>query len=418
MISHEDTDFIEKTVLCKVINNLDLLPEFWLEPEYFKDKRHKNIAEFITTEINIDPDVIKTEAIVDNDKYGGYEFVDDIINNHFATAHGFNRHQEEIFDFYKHRETERLITEYKDKPTNSGLDEIRNRIDALNNTQSGNTDSKKDTLLTVFKQLHGEEIQQIVPTRFDELDRIIDGFGENQLNLIAARPSAGKTAFALNLAMNMQSDDVEVLVCSLETNELNLTNRILSSLSGVHLKKFKNPVERMSDEEMKKANDKITTYQDMNIRIHEPNGGFTPNTLRKLIMGMSDDKHKVIFIDYLTLMKSDRRTNSKYEEVSDISRELKIIANAYPKITVVALAQLNRAVEQRQDKTPNMSDLRDSGQIEQDGDLIMMLSNIESDDENFMTVGASPVNLAVVKNKDGPLGEVKIDFYKQNQRMF
>lgn len=413
LINHSETDFNEKTVLSKIINNPELITDFVLSPEYFKDVRHQNIAEFIQTDSDFTKEKLKTQAIMKPQEFGDYDFLNGIIEDYFSTPHQFTSHQEEVYKLYKHRTIHERLNEYASNPNDDSLDAIRYSIDKLDYDTPTNIDTKKETLKKLHKRLYGDILPSIIPTKYKKIDRVIDGFTPNQFNILAARPSTGKTALALNLAMNMQSDDVEVVFISLETSEENLTDRIMSSLTGVHLKKFKSPTERMTLDEADKVNDELGKYQNMNIRINQD--GHTPNDVRRIINGMDRDSHKLVIIDYLQLMKSNNKTNNRQETVADISRELKIMSNAYEDLTILAISQLSRGIESRGDKTPTMSDLRESGQLEQDANIIMMLSRSD-DDEDDPTV--NEIELHIVKNKDGPLGMVKMDFYKQNQRMY
>src|SRR5699024_8477430 len=209
-------------------------------------------------------------------------------------------------------------------------------------------------------------------TGFNGLDNIISGFEKNQLNVVAARPSMGKTAFGLELSKNLAESGAEVVFVSIESKHKNIAQRLLASIAKVDLYKFKDPINRMSKEEMQSVTDAMTIYNNMSLTIREESY-MTPNTLRQIINSYPEDKDVFVVIDYLQLMRVDGNSKGEYEDLTDVSWQLKMITQKYDNVTLIPMAQLNRGVESRNDKRPNMSDLRGSGQLEQDASMIMML---------------------------------------------
>lgn len=416
-----ETMYFEKLVLAKLIKFPELRNVFMLEPIYFEDERHGNIANMIIRNQEFTYEELLSSAVESPEVYGGYDFVNDIASIDIidiVNPRTFKKDQEKTLENYKLREIDKKIKEYQSAKSPETVQGINAEIQRLSKLSIDHNGKKTEVLKDMFNSLFEENSTPIIKTEFNHLDLLIDGIEMNQLNIIAARPSMGKTTFALQMAMNIQNDDTEVIFCSAETTEKVVTRRILSNLSGVPLNKFKNPTALMTIEDIDKATAAIGLYSKMNINIVD-DAVFTPNKIRSLVQGMNDDKEKIVFIDYMQLMSSDSRKNNEYEEVSEISRELKILSNEIPNLTIIALSQLSRAVETRNDKRPNMSDLRASGQIEQDANMIMFLyrddyyNRDEETDDNI-----SEVEVIVGKNKDGPQGMATVTFYKDTQRMY
>ncbi len=244
-----------------------------------------------------------------------------------------------------------------------------------------------------------------VATGFKDLDYQTSGFQPSDLILIAARPSMGKTAFVLNIAQYMAfRNDVTVAIFSLEMSKEQLVNRLLSMESGVDAQKLRNG--NLTDNDWERLVEGAEGVARSNLIIDDT-PGITLAELRskcrkyKLEHGLG-----MVMIDYLQLMTGGGRSSeSRQQEISDISRGLKSLAREL-NVPVVALSQLSRAVEQRPDHRPILSDLRDSGAIEQDADMVMFLYR-----DNYYNKDSEMKNLAeviVAKQRNGPIGTVKL----------
>lgn len=417
-----ETMYFEKLVLGKLIKFKELRSEFRLEPEYFEDIRHANIANMILRHPEFTYEELLSSAVESPDVYGGYDFVNDIASIEIieiVNPKSFRKDQEKTLEHYKLREIDKKIQEYQAAKSPETVQSINAEIDRLNKLTINDNGTKTEVLKDMFNSLFEEGSIPIIKTQFNDLDNVIDGIEMNQLNIIAARPSMGKTAFALQMAMNLQNVNTEVIFCSAETTEKAVTRRIISNLSGIPLNKFKDPTNLMTIDDIDKVTAAIGLYSKMNIKIFD-NAIFTPNKIRALVQGMSADTEKVVFIDYMQLMQSDTKKSSSFDEVTDISRELKILSNEVPNLTIFALSQLSRAVEARNDKRPNMSDLRQSGQIEQDANMIMFLyrDDYYNRDEESSNPNQSELEVIVGKNKDGPQGTANVTYYRDTQRMY
>lgn len=257
------------------------------------------------------------------------------------------------------------------------LDEAEKKIlGVVKNKQSSEFRDFKDILYDAQKNL--EQLSQSkgeitgIASGFVDIDRLTAGFHENQLIIVAARPAMGKTVFALNVGVNAALAGKSVAIFNLEMDAVQLANRILSSVGQIEGKKFMNG--NFNNDDWTRLNEAISQLQDAKIFINdmtESTIGAIRSKCRRL--ASSEAGLDLVIIDYLQLISGGKNYGTnRQQEVSDISRALKLLALELH-IPIIALAQLSRSVEQREDKRPVMSDLRESGSIEQDADIVSFL---------------------------------------------
>jgi len=248
-----------------------------------------------------------------------------------------------------------------------------------------------------------------IPTGFADLDFMTSGMHPSDLVLIAARPSMGKTAFVLNLAQNMAFKEKKgVLIFSLEMSKEQLVNRIFSLESRVDAQHLRNG--KLDDHEWEELVKAAGTIGASNLIIDDTPGisiGELRSKSRKYKM---DHPLDIIIIDYLQLMVGNGKFDSRQQEVSEISRSLKGLAREL-NVPVLALSQLSRAVEQRPDHRPMMSDLRESGAIEQDADVVMFI--YREDYYNRDTERKNISEIIIGKQRNGPVGTVELAWLPQ-----
>lgn len=251
-----------------------------------------------------------------------------------------------------------------------------------------------------------------ITTGFDDLNRKINGFQKTDLLLIAARPAMGKTAFSLNLVLNAAlKADASVAVFSLEMSREQLVQRMLSSQSNIELKKLKTG--KLSENDWPRIVETMSVLSSLKIHIDDTPGikiSELRSKCRKLKMEKGLD---LVLIDYLQLMEGEGNNESRQQEISKISRSLKILAKEL-NCSVVALSQLSRAPEQRADHRPMLSDLRESGAIEQDADIVMFLYRDEyyNQDSDKKNIG----EVIVAKNRHGETGSVELVWFGEIQK--
>ena len=241
-------------------------------------------------------------------------------------------------------------------------------------------------------------------TGFIDLDYKTSGFQPSDLILIAARPSMGKTAFVLNIAEHMAfRNDITVAIFSLEMSKEQLVNRLFSLESRVDAQLLRNG--NLSDTDWANLIEGAGIIGRSNMIIDDTPGISVAELRSKCRKYKLEHNLGIIMIDYLQLMQGSKKTESRQQEISDISRSLKEIAREL-QVPVVALSQLSRAVEQRPDHRPMLSDLRESGAIEQDADVVMFL--YRDDYYNKDTDRKDVAEVIIAKQRNGPIGTVEL----------
>lgn len=249
-----------------------------------------------------------------------------------------------------------------------------------------------------------------IPTGFAELDRMTAGFQRNDLIIVGARPSVGKTAFALNIAQNVATKtDENVAIFSLEMGAEQLVMRILCAEGNIDAQRLRTG--SLTDEDWGKLTMAMGSLSNAGIFIDDTPGVRIQDIRSKCRRLKQEHGLGMILIDYLQLiLGSGRSGENRQQEVSEISRSLKQLAREL-QVPVIALSQLSRGVEQRQDKRPMMSDIRESGSIEQDADIVAFLYrddyyDKESEDKNI-------IEIIIAKQRNGPVGTVQLAFVKE-----
>lgn len=306
---------------------------------------------------------------------------------------------------------------YTDSDVEEILDEAERIVFRIAESRAAKTYVDiKNALTEVFEhleQLREKHLKGIsgfvtgIPTGFKKLDEMTSGFHKSDLIIIAARPSVGKTAFALNLAKNMASlGEASIGIFSLEMSREQLVQRLLCMESLVDLQKVRRGW--LSDDEWKRLVAGASKLMKANI-IVDDESNLEPRILRAKARRMKKEYNvDVIFIDYLQLMNLGDRRDSRQQEISEISRSLKLLARELD-IAIVALSQLSRAVEQREDKRPRLSDLRESGAIEQDADLVLFLYREEYYKKQHIDL-PHETEIIIGKQRNGPIGTVTLMF--------
>ncbi|MGV3487748.1 MAG: replicative DNA helicase [Tuberibacillus sp.] len=250
-----------------------------------------------------------------------------------------------------------------------------------------------------------------IPTGFIELDRMTAGFQRNDLIIVAARPSVGKTAFALNIAQNVATKTEEnVAIFSLEMGAQQLVMRMLCAEGNIDAQRLRTG--KLVEEDWQKLTMAMGSLSNAGIYIDDT-PGIRVNEIRSKCRRLKQEKGLgMILIDYLQLIQgsSNRHSENRQQEVSEISRTLKAIAREL-EVPVIALSQLSRGVESRQDKRPMMSDIRESGSIEQDADIVAFL--YRDDYYNKETEKQNIIEIIIAKQRNGPVGTVELAFIKE-----
>ncbi|GAE32321.1 replicative DNA helicase [Halalkalibacter hemicellulosilyticus] len=274
--------------------------------------------------------------------------------------------------------------------------------------------SIKDVLVETYEKIEMLQNQQGeitgIPTGFQELDRMTAGFQRNDLIIVAARPSVGKTAFALNISQNVATAAGEnVAIFSLEMGASQLVQRMLCAEGNIDAQRMRTGA--LNAEDWQKLAMAMGSLAKAGIYIDDT-PGVKVNDIRAKCRRLKQEQGLgMIMIDYLQLIQGNGKSGeNRQQEVSEISRTLKQIAREL-EVPVIALSQLSRGVESRQDKRPMMSDIRESGSIEQDADIVAFLYrddyyDKESENQNI-------IEIIIAKQRNGPVGTVELAFVKE-----
>ncbi|WP_261134780.1 DnaB-like helicase C-terminal domain-containing protein [Bacillus sp. Marseille-Q3570] len=371
----------EKSVLSSLLKKGSLIKETTLEPPHFTDPVHKQIFEAMIKLHDADEpiDVVSVYTQIGSDivLFGGTAYLSELahFDCHIKNFHYYERY---VMDSYRVREAKSTITKIQEEITSgkdlSKLEAYISEISALFENTTIVSFDLDDSILKVSEDLITKR-QGLsgIESGFDPLNTILDGWQLQELNILAARPSVGKTSFALCTAYAAAKSDHFVNVFSLEMNADLIVKRLLSMIGGIDSLKLKNAPERFNAEDWRRFEQAQTTMLKNNISIFDRPSPTLVDIRGEIIRNIDKypDKKHLVVIDYLTLIKTKGR-NNRTQEVGELSRGLKEIAREF-NCSVLLLSQLNRSVEYRQNKRPMLSDIRESGEIEQDADVIIFL---------------------------------------------
>jgi len=400
----------------------ELLKETKIKPHHFSPGKHHNI---FWTLLDLDSKGIPISILsmverVGKDgieKIGGVTYLSDLSLS-IPTTSNYKYYEKLLLGYWQKREAVKIANKIKESALESeseaviqeGINELMQLEDISSDDDDG---SIKDDLVSIYDDLETPKGDVTgIPTGFTELDKITSGLQKQDLIIIAARPSVGKTAFCLNIADGVaKKDEYAVGIFSLEMNRKQLLKRMISSNGRIHSQNIR--TSRIGNSEWSKLSMAIGDVGNMNLRIFDQ-PGIRVNEIWAKVRKMKRDfvgKDILIIIDYLQLISgSEKHRGNRTQEISEISRMLKHMARELD-VCVIALSQLSRAVEQRQDKRPMMSDIRESGQIEQDADVIGFLYRDDYYDKE--SESKNVIEIIIGKQRNGPTGTVQLAFIKE-----
>jgi len=312
----------------------------------------------------------------------------------------------------------------KGKDIKMVLDEAEREVFAIAEKRSSSTEGPQNVLsvlestiarIETLGKLENHNGVTGVTTGFVELDKKTAGLQPSDLIIVAARPSMGKTTFAMNLCENAaMASDKPVLVFSLEMPAEQIMMRMIASLARVDQTKIRTG-QNLEEAEWSKIASVFGMFKQKNNLYIDDSSGLTPTELRSRARRVYRENGglSMIMVDYLQLMRAPAFSDNRTLEIAEISRSLKALAKEL-EVPVIALSQLNRTLEQRADKRPVNSDLRESGSIEQDADLIMFIYRDEVYNENSEDKGVAEIIIG--KQRNGPIGRVRLAFNGQFSR--
>jgi len=382
---------------------------------------YQSIIDLYNDQIEIDITVLASKLIDKNklESIGGSKKLHDMLDN-IPQASNVKK----IAEIIKNKSIKRKAIEQSYKIIQDCFDNTKSSEDVIN-------DAQKAMMAIEYTKsgLDFSHISEIIPQCIDKLeelqkvnggisgissgiraiDKMTSGFQNSDLIILAARPAMGKTTLAVNIIDNITKSGLPAAIFSLEMSKIQIVDRILSSRTGLNGRKFRNGCTR---EQLTKIVEKGSELSRQNLIINDCADMHYMDIRREARKYKQKFDIKLVVIDYLQLIKGDTEGGNRVQEITSISRALKIMAKEL-NIPVIALSQLNRMLENRgiNEKRPKLADLRDSGSIEQDADIVCFLYRHIIYDPNFQNERESEIIFA--KNRSGITGTVKIDFYKE-----
>jgi len=398
----------EKAFLGSLMKAEYLLKDTVIQPEQLELSRHKELMrrmlEFNLAGKNID--LITLTTLPDLESFGGMSYLSELSSH--ADVEKFDGLEKLILDSWKEREKRNIL---KIATMNDWeVAKVISELDKINQAKMDDHTPLKQALSSICEAPWEDPIGlQTATTGIKKLDEVTGGFQGGEVTILAARPSMGKTDVMLHFAKMSGWAGFLPLVFSLEMPEKLITSRLVTSTGGFNRRKMKDPKHSLSESQKNKWFDVIGELNETNIQIFDGSGQNISEMrakTRKLI-NQFPYKKPILFIDYLTLIQSSQfYGGNAHQQVTEISKSLKTMAKDFD-CPVICLAQLNRSVESRANKRPMMSDIRESGSVEQDADVILFLYreayyDKETEDRSL--------EIIISKNRNGPVGSIKVDY--------
>jgi replicative DNA helicase len=416
----------EQSILGSLLIDRNALSEVSgrLKADAFYLEKHKEIYEAIMTlyEESLPVDIVTVSDALTRrgtlEKVGDLDYIAHLANSVPTTANVSH-----YVSIIEDKALLRSLITVSSKISDLGYQGSMEGMDVLNEAEKGIFDiaqgmnktgleainSVLDKTFTQLEELcQNKEDFSGVPSGFLDLDRKTSGFQNSDLILVAARPAMGKTSFVLNIAANAALRKYPVAIFNLEMSRTQLVNRILSLESMVELEKMRTG--KLDGEDWKKIGFALGPLSKAPIYIDDSASINTMEMMSKLRKLKLEKGLGLVIIDYLQLMEGRKKSDSRQQEISDISRSLKVMAKEL-NVPIIALSQLSRAAEQRQDHRPILSDLRESGAIEQDADIVMFIYrddyyNEESEKRNI-------AEIIIAKHRNGSTGSLDLAWIPQ-----
>lgn len=401
---------LEQRVIAALLSKTELTDIIAINSNWFEDVRFRNVIEALQ---RLDSTERTTLSVYNElDKYEGqltYKDLEDLRSSAISTA-GIMNDVKALHKVAAQRKLDEAISIYQLSQRKEELSQLSSALENLKKTDEEDDKGYLDEAIDELNYRMYNDMPVGIKS-FPKLDAFLSGglYG-SMLLTIGARPSVGKTAYGVNLAYQIMSNDPEVQVdfFTLEMNKREMLNRFVARHTSISSQRLKRPAVALKDYERGAVENAIEWYRERKLRVYDK--VLTLSGILSIIRenaAKSKPNKYVAIIDYIGLVKVENSKAQRWEQVGQISRELKIMANEY-NVPIVILAQLSRGVEQRQDKRPMLSDLRDSGSIEQDSNVVAFLHRPDEEEPNV-------VQLTIQKNREGSLGT--IDYYFEGKYM-
>ncbi|WP_318614370.1 replicative DNA helicase [Sporosarcina sp. YIM B06819] len=403
---------IEKSVLGSMLAENYLIVDSDVKQDFFISQIHKNIFGCMQALLakRRPVDYITLLTMMEPVLLGGANYLAELAN--FANQTKFDRYVDMMREAWKNREKNNILIQAKEGDWEIGS--IQQAFEELEKEGSVGSETNIKMELVRMGERPYEQTQHVpgVPTGLHDVDKLLDGFQPAELIIIAARPSMGKTDTLNHFALHAGLAGYKPIIFSLEMSRTSMIDRFIAITGGYNRLRMRNPYMHFTDKQKSNWLPTLARLNEANIHIDD-RAGLTVSQMRAEARKMIHTEPKlkpIIFVDYLQIIRGNFPNHNRTEMIGQISNELKQLAKEF-NCPVVCLSQLNRGVEIRDNKRPVMSDLRDSGNIEQDADVIGFL--YRDDYYNIDTDRPGLLEIHIAKHRNGPTGTTTIGYVKE-----
>lgn len=350
-------------------------------------------------------DYVTILTMMDAEALGGANYVSELTD--YASPTKFDGYVVILLDTWKNREKNKILIQAKEGDWEIGA--IQKAFEDLENSGGAGLETNIQLDLVKMAERPYEPLQEIpgVPTSLQGLDQLLDGFQPAELTIIAARPSMGKTDTLNHFALQAGFAGYRPIIFSLEMSRTSMIDRLIAITGGYNRLRMRNPYEYFTDKQKSNWMPTMARLDEANIHIDDRAAlkVYEMRAAARKVIHREPKLKPIIFVDYLQIVRGDHLHHNRTEIVGQISNDLKQMAKEF-NCPVVCLSQLNRSVEARDNKRPLMSDIRDSGNIEQDADVIIFLYREDYYDKE--TESPNLLELHVAKHRNGPTGTATV----------
>lgn len=405
---------IEVSLLETLKNMPTMFDKFTIDPDMIMNENVKKIIKFAKQQGKFDMQQIIAESKLNSD-FVDYSYIENFLERDTGEKWQIIPYQKEIAQNYITMKTNELNQNYKNVNNIAEIEKYIHELTELKNMQYKTRQSiseEADSMIYDFQ--NGIPKDTFLKTGYNHFDNLTGYLKKKSLNVIGANSGMGKSAFAINLMWQLAKNGAEVHYFSLEMTQREILERLLAIITKITLNDIKSyEVSNEQREQLEKALKVIKKSGQIEI---DDNSNTLTSDIRNVAI-RETNRPKVIIVDHIIRMKAINTKQDRRLQIADIAVDLKNIAKDTNTV-VIALAQLNRGNKNRQDKRPTMSDLQESGNIEQESDTVMLIHREDYHDKDLIQGDVSPTKLIIDKNRSGPQGVIDMSFYKGVQTFY
>lgn len=405
----------ENMFIGSLLKNGELIKDTSVQPEHIFDSGNRETLRIMRELEKIDEVIDLVSVVVASKGKADKKRLADLMNS-VPSLEAFKTTEKHVFESYKLREARRI--QEMEIGSLADVEKIKDELAKLETSLDETEYDHNQAIIDLHDEIESQKKGLSgYDTGFRELNDYLDGFQEGDLIISAARPSVGKTAKMLAHAKKHCENKGITVIFSLEMSGSQLNRRMLSAIGKIDGHKMRNPMQYFNGDDWSKYTLALAILSEMKLFIYDKPGQTVSDIRQKVrkLRKQNPDAEILVQIDYLQLMRSDKTYENKNIEVGEITRSLKELAKE-ERVPVYLLSQLSRGVASRQDKRPMMSDIRDSGSVEQDADVIEFLHrddyyDAESDNQNIIEV-------IIAKQRNGAVGTVELAYLKDHNGFY